>query len=58
MQRSDVRPSVPSVDSRCGLLLWAGDIDQEWRAPGAQQQRHSAANAGSVMLTAELVRLN
>jgi len=32
MQRSDVRLSVPSLDSRCGLLLWAGDIDQQWRA--------------------------
>jgi len=46
-----------------GLLLsavCAKDIDRQRRAPGSSSAaaRRSAANAGNVMLTAELTRLN
>ena len=69
--RASVRPSVclshRSTLMRCtaGLLLsvvWAGDIDRKRRAPAPNSNgaavRRSAANAGSVMLTAELTTLN
>jgi len=48
-----------------GLLLsalWAVHVSHQWRAlalgSNGTTARHSAANAGSVMLTAELMRLN
>jgi len=48
-----------------GLLLstlWAGQIDRQRQAPvpssNGATEWHSAANVGSVMLTAELMRLN
>ena len=69
-----VRPSVrlsvcpiirPQQRCAAGLLLStvrAGDIDRQRRAPAPSSNgaaaRRSAANAGSVMLTAELTRLN
>jgi len=44
-----------------GLLLstvQAGDINQQWQAPSSSSAtaRHSAANAGSVTLTADVGR--
>jgi len=58
MKRSSVRLSVRlshhSTRRAAGLLLSAvraGDIDRQRQAPGAQQQRRSAANASSVTLT-------
>jgi len=40
-----------------GLLLWAqwaGDISQEWQLPSATAAWHSAANASSVVLSADV----
>jgi len=63
-----VRPISQTQQRRAaGLLLSAvraKDIDQQRRAPGSSSAaaraaaRRSAANAGNVMLTAELTRLN
>ena len=58
--RPSVRPSVPSIDSSNGgrrVCCWAlcgQEISNDsWRAEGAGcRRRRSAANAGSVMLTA------
>jgi len=65
MKRSSVRPSVCPIDRQqqrraAGLLLSAvrrGDIDRQRRTPAPSSNgaaaRRSAANADSVMLTAE-----
>jgi len=61
--RLSVSQSVPSVERAAGLLLRTvrtKDIYRQRRAarPAAAAPRRSAANAGNVMLTAELTRLN
>ena len=68
--RESVRPSICPIVRQplwraAGLLLSAPraeDIDRQRRAPARSSNgaaaRHSAANAGSVMLTAEFARLN
>ena len=72
IKRSGIRPSVrqsvcpiSEMQQRhaASLLLsavFAKDIDLQRRAPGSSSAvaRRSAANAGNVMLTAELTRLN
>jgi len=37
-----------------GLLLWARRAGGQWRLPGTAAARRSAANASSVMLSADV----
>jgi len=58
MKRSSVRLSVPPFDSSSGVRRVCCGAPRRQEISTDSRRRRSAANAGSVMLTAELTRLN